>query len=70
MGLDIMTYITYRFGNSKVKPYLENVRSSLEFASSTVIAINVSPFNITGFECHIGRSIPDTGIASSGYMGS
>jgi len=53
-----------------VKPYLENVRSSLEFASSTVIAINVSPFNITGFECHIGRSIPDTGIASSGYMGS
>lgn len=52
VGLDIMTYVTYQFGNGKMKPYLlfgpdiklpylKNVRSSLEFSSSTDIAIDI-----------------------------
>lgn len=51
VGLNIMTYLTYKIGHSKTKPYLlfgpdvklpylENVRSSLEFPSSTVIALD------------------------------
>ena len=52
VGLDIMTYLSYTFGEGKVKPYLllgpniklpylEKVRISSEFSSSTIIALDI-----------------------------
>jgi hypothetical protein len=51
VGLDIMAYLTYKFGNGKIKPYvlfgpdvklpyLENARSTYEFTTSTIVALD------------------------------
>lgn len=51
VGLDIMTYLTYEFGNGKNRPYillgpdvklpyLDKVRASYQFSSSTIVALD------------------------------